>query len=158
MGGSMAKDPNAFINQFRRQPVEQGVVSRTATTAVPSARKVYEAFDSKDKIESLALFPMLGPAHSITYSYLFDVSWDDEIFSTIVLFFTFIQVNIRGRNLGPVVQSLRLRTCTALREFHEEEFEPVDTDAPVITSIEYVVKDLAISLAENLGPPRAPRP
>ena len=64
---------------------------------------------------------MLGAAHNPTYSYLFNVSWDDEIFTTIVLFFTFMQVNIRGRNLEPIV-----------------------------TAIEFVVKDLPVALSERI--------
>ena len=73
------------------------------------------------------------------------MSWDDEIFTTIVLFFTFTQINIRGRNLETVVQALRLRKCEYLREWHEQEYQRPANGEPVITSIEFVVKDLATS-------------
>jgi hypothetical protein len=144
----MTREPADLLNQFRRKPYGAATGTRLERT---DGLRLYEACKVSSHPPALAIYPMLGPAHNPTYSYLFNVSWDDEIFETIVLFFTFMQVNIRGRALAPVVDALRLRKCEFIREFHPKAHVPPAEGEPVITAIEFVVKDLPAALSENVA-------
>jgi hypothetical protein len=146
----MARVPADLLGQFRRKPQGSGASAVPEPSIQPGGLKPYNACKVSTHPASLAIFPMLGPAHNPSYSYLFNVSWDDEIFETVVLFFTFMQVNIRGRNLASVVDALRLRKCEYVREFHPREHQlPAEGEA-MIDSIELVVKNLPTALGESV--------
>lgn len=100
----------------------------------------YQAFDAKDRPECVELRLANGIHRAPTYTYLLDVISDGWQGTEISLLFSFMMVEIRGRNLQSVARSLVKRECAGLYEFNPERFTPPAPDAPVIERMEIVVK------------------
>jgi len=59
----------------------------------------------------------------------------DEMFT---LIYSFMAVEIRGRNLKAIRQVVQQGRCEFIQEWHEEEFQKPGRDAPVIESIKFI--------------------
>jgi hypothetical protein len=153
-------DSNPLAGFRRRRPAPIGTPAPEEHAAAPAegGLQPYKAFDSKDNVERLQVRRVLGPTHAPAYGYLLDISYDRDFGTNFVLFYSFgLIVQVRGRHLQNVVQSLILGTCQFIQEFHEEVHETPADDEPVVTSIEVVVKASADAMSEaeqGVVPPR----
>ena len=59
----------------------------------------------------------------------------EEAFTMI---FSFMAVEIRGRNLREVRRAIQSGRCEFIQEYNEEEFQKPGHDAPVIESIKFI--------------------
>ena len=122
------------LETFRRKPASPA--AKPTTSPVPAGREAYQAFATKDKLSRLDIRTRDGLAHAPGYNYILDISYDRRDYTAIVLILSFMVVRIKGRNLRPVVEALKLHTAEFLAEFDSGEHEqPTDQDAPLIESI-----------------------
>jgi hypothetical protein len=140
----MADDP---FTLFTRKPKpEAGRPPASAPKAPPpsapnrpKAREAYEPFGAKDKVHCLDVrCARAGVDVAIPYHLLGAVftkrSHDGLFFSGAGL-----AVTIRGRNLRPIADAIRLYTCDFIQEFTPDAFQqpqPADPAAPFIEAID----------------------
>jgi hypothetical protein len=67
--------------------------------------------------------------------------YDNEYFTNFVIYYTFLRVEARGKNLQDVITAVKLRKCAYIQDFHPEEFELPAEDEPLIESINIVWLD-----------------
>lgn len=101
----------------------------------------YAAFGQSGKgLERLEIRKVLGAWHAPSYRYLMDIAFNGKYGTEIVLTYSFLLVKIKGGNLYSVLTALLDGTCAFVQEYHENEFTPPSPDAPVIDSIEIVIR------------------
>ena len=122
------------LSRYRRQgaPETPPVTEKPAEPGL----KPYQAFDPQDRNLSLDIHRVLGPTYSPSYAYLLNVAYDNEYFTNFVLYYTFMRVEVRGKNLREVIKAIKIRKCEYIQDFHPEEYEPPREGEPVIESIE----------------------
>jgi hypothetical protein len=127
----MPVDPLA---QFRRSPVTPAVKD-TAAEAEPDDGK-YRAFRAVDREPKRLSVRALGLAwvHA-TYSYLQYITEDAGRGRMFYIVYGFMVVEVRGRNLGPVVDALRLDNCDFIQQFDAGRWEKPGAGEPIIESI-----------------------
>src|ERR1700677_3577530 len=99
----MSDDPLA---QFRRK----GTTTQ-ATEAPPAAegKEPYRAFAGKDNQRKarLDIRRKDGLAHAVGYNFIVEICYDRRDYTAIMLVLTTMLVKVRGRNLRPIVDSLK---------------------------------------------------
>ncbi len=98
-------------------------------------RLIYEAFDAKDKIKVVEIRTTQGINRAPSYAYLLDVISDGEKGEEITLLFSFMLVEIRGRNLQSLARALIKRDCAIIQEYDPAKFAPHTPEQPLIESI-----------------------
>jgi len=148
MKGTEMNDPLA---QFRKKPF-----GSAADTPPPTGSDEYMAFDAKDKVARLKIRRANDPTRSPGYHYLLDVVYSGPNVTHLVLLYTFLIVKVRGTNLSPIVMALELGTADFIQEFDAERWpKPKDSKAPLIESIEVVVKENGPEVEETENTVRA---
>lgn len=110
----------------------------------PKGPDGYVAFNAKDRVARLKIRRASedDPTRSPGYHYLLDVVYSGPNVTHLVLLYTFLIVKVRGTNLLPIVMALELGTADYIQEFDAERWaKPKDSKAPLIESIEVVVKE-----------------
>lgn len=124
------RDP---LSAFRR---DQPTLSATDPT---SGLKIYEAFKSRDRApERLEIRRVLGVTHAPGYRYLMDMNYNGEKGTELILFYSFIRVEIKGKHLQALIHSIEEGTCVFIQDFHEEEFSPPQPGEAIIEKIEII--------------------
>lgn len=121
------------LARFRRPGDKRGEKPRAPET--PGSLKPYLAFEAKDKVLSLDIRQVLAPSHSPTYAYLLNIEFDHEYFTGFRLYFSFMVVSVRGKNLRDLLTAIKLRNCEYIQDFHPGEHQPPKPGEPVIESI-----------------------
>ena len=127
------------LAQYRKKP--DGVVAQPPP---PKGPDEYVACDAKDRVARLKLRRASDedPTRSPGYHYLLDVVYSGPNVTHLVMLYTFLIVKVRGTNLLPIVTALELGTADYIQEFDSERWaKPKDPKAPLIESIEVVVKE-----------------
>jgi len=122
------------LAKFRR-PGSTRAERRAAPPPPPGTPKPYRAFEASDRLVCLEIRRVLGTTHAPTYAYLLNIAFDHEYFTNFVLFYSFMQVKVRGRNLKDVITAIKLRKCEYIQDFRSGEFAPPKPEEPVIESI-----------------------
>jgi hypothetical protein len=128
----MAESP---LEKYRRQGAP-GAPEVIAKPVEPGELKPYRAFDPQDRNLSLDIHRVLGTSYSPSYGYLLNVAYDNEYFTNFVLYYTFMRVEVRGKNLREVIKGIKLRRVEFIQDFHPEEFAPPAEGEALIDSIE----------------------
>jgi hypothetical protein len=121
------------LAEFRRPGDRRGEKPRGPLS--PDSLKAYQAFDAKDKLLSLDIRSVLAPTHSPTYAYLLNVVFDYEYYTGFMLYFTFMVVKVRGKNLKEVITAIKMRKCEFIQDFHPGEHRPPKSGEALIESI-----------------------
>ncbi len=145
----MAESP---LSRFRRQGAAEASAAAPAWAAPAGGLKPYVAFDPQDKVVSLDIHRVLGPTYSPSYAYLLNLAYDNEYFTNFVIYYTFLRVEVRGKNLRDVITAIKLRKCEYIRDFHPEEFEMPAEGQPLIESINIVWLDATMAAPERSAP------
>lgn len=106
-----------------------------------SGRLIYEAFDPKDKSKILEIRTAKGVHRAPAYAYLLDVISDGDKGEAVTLLYSFMVVDIKGRNLQLFARALMKRECGFIQEFDGEKFTPPATSDAVIESMEITASD-----------------
>lgn len=104
--------------------------------------------------ERMEIRRLVGDSHAPAYRYLMNISYDRDFSTEIVLYYSFMEVQIRGRNLAPVVKALLASRCAFLQDYDAREYpQPVKDNAPVIEQIEvFVGSEMAQARNEGKEP------
>lgn len=98
----------------------------------------YVAFDARDRSRRLRIKRAVGAAHSPDYRYLLDISYDDKTWLDFVLTYSFMQVQVKGKNLQDVILGIETNACLWIQEFDARVYSKPAPDAPIIESIEII--------------------
>jgi hypothetical protein len=120
---------------FRRKPGEG-----ETTPALNKEAETYAAFGGKDRVERLQIRRVLAPTRAPRYLHLYDMAFDGHFGTNFVLFYDFMVVMVRGKNLQGLVSALQLGTVDFIQEYHADVWDKSADDAPLIESIEVVVQ------------------
>ena len=147
----MADDPlTKFTGMFRRgapapapAPAAQPRSAGSPAARPQDGREAYEAFDAKDKAYAHGLDIRCTSrdgalSYVVTYNYLHTLAYDRRSWTRIFITVSGLGVEIRGRNLRPVVDAIRTRTCEFIQEYAADEHilpQPADDTAPFVESI-----------------------
>jgi hypothetical protein len=101
----------------------------------------YLAFDAKDRSHYFEIRTARGVNRAPAYAYLLDVISDGERGTEISLLFSFMVVDIRGKNLKAVTHSLINRECSFIQDYSSQKFAPPKPDEAVIESIEITARE-----------------
>jgi hypothetical protein len=113
-----------------------------AAPAAPSLvvnhdHEAYEAFAAKDKLHRVDLRASDGLSHALPYSHLLLLTYNRRTYGEIFLTISGMAATIRGRNLRPIVDALKLHTCEFIQAYDPLEFDqPGDMAAPFVESVE----------------------
>jgi len=86
---------------FRRKPVE-------GANTLAKESETYVAFGGKDRVERLQIRRVLAPVRAPRYLHLYDLAFDGHFGTNFVLFYDFMVVMVRGKNLQGLVSALQL--------------------------------------------------
>ena len=144
----MADDPlTRFTDKFRpKPPTEPRTPPSAAYGPVPlpraDGREAYEAFDAKDRAYAHGFDIRCSRngalSYVIMYSYIHALAYDRRSWTRIFITVSGLAIEIHGRNLRPIVDALRTRTCDFIQEYSEDEHvlpQPADNAAAFIESI-----------------------
>ena len=121
----MASDP---LRQWRRKPQDEA--------PPPSGQPTYEAYKAVDrKPENLEIRKAGQLAYVVEYRYRLYMTHDGKRGTIMNLVFSFMVVEVRGRNLQSVIAALADRRCDFIQEFDAREFNQPQPDVPLIESI-----------------------
>jgi hypothetical protein len=134
------------LSQFRRRPVQEPVRPTPSVSPTEggddggeSTPEIYEAFKTVNRRQITLEIRTTGKAWEwISYGYLLNVVGDAPFFKRIVLVFTFMGVEIVGRNLRPVAAAIARQNCESIQQFDAGQWPlPTNPEAPVIDKIEF---------------------
>ena len=115
-------------------------IAKSASIDNPSGNPGdYDAFTITEgsRQERLEIRRYTGDERAPAYRYLMDVSTNGKYGTEIVLYYSFMQVRIEGRNMQAGVKALRAGTCASIQEYHAVAYpQPVKDDAPIIEKIQ----------------------
>jgi hypothetical protein len=145
----MADDPlTRFTGMFRSKtpPAPEPQPLPAAPAAVPppqDGREAYEAFDAKDKayahgFDIRCTIRESALSYVVMYNYLHTLAYNRRTWTRIFITVSGLAIEIRGRNLRPIIEAIRMRTCEFIQEYSQDEHilpEPLDPSAPFIGSI-----------------------
>lgn len=83
----------------------------------------------------------LAAFHTPSYFHLLDIIPDGYHGTELVLVFTFLVVEIKGRNLRPVYDAIKTGHCEYIQDFHPEAFLEPTPQEPVIEWIKVTTKN-----------------
>lgn len=128
---------NDPLSQFRREPTvkPQG----RATGATGNRKKAYEPFDTTGKPCSYTeirciMQPSQAPQSRFLMAVVFSADYDEAF----TLIYSFLAVEVKGRNLKEVRRAIQSGRCEFIQEYHENEFLPVGQGQPVIEAIRFI--------------------
>ena len=130
----MSNDPLA---QFRQGQSAGQAANRS--TKPSQGKRPYEAYDKRGKpcpyTEILCIAqPSQSPQSRFFLAAVFSADFDDAF----TLLYSFMAVEIRGRNLKEVRQAVQNGRCEFIQEYHENEFLPPPKGEPVIESVRFI--------------------
>lgn len=103
--------------------------------------RAYLAFETSDRAERLHIVRATQPARRPAYHYLMDISEDQFHHSAFTLIYTFMIVEVTGRNLEPVIHAIGLGNCERIREHHAKLYDPPVDGEPFIEKITITAAD-----------------
>jgi hypothetical protein len=97
--------------------------------------KPYAAFDVKRTMR-LEIKRAVGMSQAPAYRALLNVGYNGDQGTEIVLYYTFMVIKIKGKDMQEITHALIEGKCKIIREYHKNEYIAPAPDAPIITSIE----------------------
>jgi len=101
----------------------------------------YIAFDAKDRSTRLEILMAREAAQAPDYRWLLNITYDNKNWSDFVLTYSFMQVQVVGRNLQNIIIAINKNNCGWIQEFDARVFAQPEPDAAFIESIKIIVKE-----------------
>lgn len=125
------------LSRFRRNETPAKAASSTA--ANNTGKRPYEAYDTISKtFPYMEIRCLLQPSQSVQSRFLMAVVFSADFDETFTLIYSFMAVEVRGRNLREIRRAIQNGRCEFIQEYHANEFLPPGKDAPVIESIQFI--------------------
>ena len=130
---------NDPLSQLRRNQTTWTTANDKKASKTGTGKKPYEAFDSIGKPSPYTeircvLQPSQSPQSRFFLAAVFSADYDDAL----TLIYSFMAVEIRGRNLREVRQAIQNGRCEFIQEYDENKFHPPGKSEPVIESIRFI--------------------
>jgi hypothetical protein len=131
----MNNDSLAQLNQ--KQPAATNRKSKASTE-----RRSYEAYDKRGKpYPYTEIRCITQPSQSLQSRFFLAAVFSSDDDDAFTLLYSFMAVEVRGRNLREVRQAIQQSRCEFIQEYHENEFPLPGKDDPVIESIRFIAGD-----------------
>src|SRR5579885_2540211 len=129
----MSSDP---LSQFRKEPVTK---TTSLTTGNSTGKRPYAAYDTSGKLCPYMEFRCVTQSSQSRFfmASVFSTDFDDGF----TLLYSFIVVEVRGKNLKDVRRAIQQGRCEFIQEYHENEFLPPRKGEPVIESVKFITGD-----------------
>jgi len=114
-------------------PAQQWPADEKVVPLVNSDR-TYIPFDIREHINRMHIHCATQPSHNPNYHHLLDIVFDHAFQGVFTLVYSFIIIEVTGRNLGPIVHAISYEHCACIREYHKKLYDP-PTGETVIESI-----------------------
>jgi len=101
----------------------------------------YKAFEIRANVSRLHIHRATQPSRFPNYNYLLDIVYDHDFQSLFTLIYSFMAVEVKGHNLGPVVHAISSGSCESIHEFHRKHYDPPSQEDPVIEEITITAAD-----------------
>ena len=102
-------------------------------------KKRYEAYDKQGRSSLYTdILCVTQPSQSPQSRYLLSVIFSADIDEAFTLIYSFLAVEIKGRNLKAARRAIASERCEFIPEYHEKEFLEPGKDEPMITSIRFI--------------------
>ena len=130
----MSSDP---LSQFRKSQPSPSTANDNK--AAGTVKKLYEAYDKTGKPSPYTeircvMLPSQAPQSRFFMAAVFSADYDDAM----TLIYSFMAVEIKGRDLKEVRRAIQQGRCEFIQEYHENEFLPPRKGEPVIESIRFI--------------------
>lgn len=130
---------NDPVSQLRREQTTWTTANDNKASKTGTGKKHYEAFDSTGKPSPYTeircvLQPSQSPQARFFLAAVFSADFDDAF----TLLYSFMAVEVKGKNLREVRQAIQNGRCEFIQEYHENEFLPPAKGEPVIESIRFI--------------------
>ncbi|WP_156025289.1 hypothetical protein [Thermogemmatispora carboxidivorans] len=133
----MNSDP---LSQFRSGKPAQGAGGYLRSQA--GGKQPYKAYDSSGKPSPyIEIRCVTQPSQAPLSRFLMAVVFSSDFDDAFTLIYSFMAVEVKGRNLREVRLAIQQSRCEFIQEYHENEFLPPGKDAPVIESIRFITGD-----------------
>lgn len=104
-----------------------------------SRKRAYVAYDATDKLSSfLEIRCLTQPSQAPQSRFLMAVVFSADYDEAISLIYSFMAVEIKGKNLKEVRRAIQNGRCEFIQEYHENDFANPAKNDPVITSIKFI--------------------
>lgn len=121
--------------QFRRETT----ASATSEKKKTGGRRQYEAYDKQGKPSPYTeIHCIMQPSQSPQSRFLLSTIYSADVDEAFTLIYSFLAVEIKGRNLKEVRRAIQSGRCEFIQEYHENEFLPIAQGQPVIESIKFI--------------------
>jgi hypothetical protein len=130
----MNNDPLA---QFRegQSPVKAANRSNRASTG----KKLYEAYDKKGRsCPYTEILCITQPSQSPQSRFFMAAVFSSDLDDAFTLVYSFLAVEIKGRNLKEIRRAIQNGRCEFIQEFHANEFVPPAKGESVIEAIRFI--------------------
>lgn len=123
------------LSRFRRE-----AVARPSSPAKESAgKRIYEAFDTTGKPSPYTeIRCIMQPSQSLQGRFLTAVIFSADFDNAFTLLYSFIAVEVKGRNLREVRRAIQSGRCEFIQEYHENEFQEANKTTPIIETIKFI--------------------
>jgi len=115
------------------QPAEGTVVPLTRPATPPN--REYVAFEVREGTDRLHIHRATQPSRYPGYHYLLDIVFDHDFGSMFTLIYSFMVVEVTGKNLEPVVHAISYGNCARIHEFHRNHYDSPPQGDPLIEKI-----------------------
>lgn len=128
---------NDPLSQFRREPAVKPQARTTGVTG--NKKKAYEPFDTMGKPCSYTeirciMQPSQAPQSRFLMAVVFSADYDEAF----TLIYSFMAVEVKGKNLHQVRRAVQSGRCEFIQEYHENEFDKPTKGDPVIESVKFI--------------------
>lgn len=125
------------LSQFCRAKTPQATAS--TMKSLQAGKRPYEAYDASGKpCPYTEIRCLLQPSQAPQSRFLMAVVFSADYEEAFSLIYSFVAVEVRGKNLKPVRKAVQNGRCEFIQEYHEDEFLPPAKQVPVIESIRFI--------------------
>jgi hypothetical protein len=125
------------LSQFRK--AETPARTARATTGNQAGKRSYEAYDTSGKpCPYTEIRCLLQPSQAPQSRFLMAVVFSSDYDEAMTLIYSFLAVEIKGKNLKEIRRAIQNGRCEFIQEFHANEFVPPAKGEPVIESIRFI--------------------
>ena len=130
----MSSDP---LSQFRKS--QPSTSAANDNRAAGTAKKPYEAFEQATRpCPCTEIRCVMQPSQSAQSRFLMAVIFSADYDDAMTLIYSFMAVEVKGRNLKEVRHAIQQGRCEFIQEYHKNEFQPPRKGEPVIESIHFI--------------------